>query len=388
MVSTQLKPTSSIRPKVYAQYYNISQNFHSSQVMSQWLDFNLFMHEVADSAIKEALHQPKKYGPDGRFFNLLRFRYTDFLRKYEAGSLTTLKENEDAVELYGGLTTNTQICVDKAIGLIDDLLLRTDQFTEGQLATKFIDLAAQFNISHFLGIKINEVDAICEMLKKTRQNRSDHRRKFRILISNITTKTHSKIELNETKDYKGIKKEAIQYFEKGLQNRNDAKEFENNSCLKVDISSFFKCFLYYLKASFYFKKANEIDASFFVNRYNYAYVLKRLGFFTDAIVELKELATEKLPDSKKAMILECLGDTFLLLGKLNKAISYFKAALKLSPKDEEIMFNLLDAYQQNKNEIKVQSILTRIIKLNKPISNPSHLILIKQLKKFIIKNVK
>lgn len=387
MVSIKLKSTSSIRPKVYAQYYNISQNFHSSQVALQWLDFNLFMHEIADTAIKEALHQPKKYGADGRFFNLLRFRYTDFLRKYKAGKLTSLQENESIVELKVSSSSNTKICLDKTIGLIDDLLLQVDQFTEGQLATKFIDLAGQFNITHFLGIKINEVDAICKMQTKTRQNRCDHRKKFKTLIANITTKSHTTIELDETKDYSGIKKEAIKYFEQGLQNRCAAKEFENNSRLKVDITSFFKCFLCYLKASFYFKKANEIDASFYVNRYNYAYVLKRLGFFTDAVIELKELVSEELPTSKKAMILECLGDTFLLSEEFDKAINYFEAALKFLPQDVETLFNLLNAYYQNKNESKIESILTSIIKLNKAISNQSHLMLLKQIAKTSNSNI-
>jgi len=386
MITQQVKPTTTtIHPKIYAKYYNISQNFHKADVKLKWFDFNLFMYDVADAAIEEALNQPKKYGPDGRFYNLLRFRYTDFLRKHQPGGITSIQENNDAVELKNSTLPKLQICFDKATNLIDELLLQVDGFTEGQIATTFIDIAKQFNITHFIGIKLEEVEAIFKILNKTRQNRSDHRKKFKALIANITTKTYSRTELQQTKDYKGIKKEAIIYFEKGLQYRYEAKNLKINSCLKADIRAFFKCFLCYLKASFCFKKAAETETNFHINRYNYAYVLKRLGFFAEAIVELKELLLADLPSTKKSMVLECIGDTFLMNGEIDKAINYFESALKLNPNDTEILFNLLDAYYnaENNSDEKITEILNTLVAFKQPINNPCHLLLINQLNESI-----
>lgn len=391
MVSQQLKSTTTppILPKVYEKYYGISQNFHHTQISPAWLDFNLFMYEVGDAAIEEALIQPKKYGPDGRFYNLLRFRYIDFLRKHQPDNITSIKENKETVEVKNTTIPNLQICFDKAIGLINGLLKQVDDFTDGQIATKFIDIAGQFSITHFLGVKINEVEAISKMQNKTRQNRSNHRKKFRLLISNIKTNSYSKIDLDTSEDYKGIQKEAIKYFEKGLQYRYEAKEFENTSRIKLNVNSFFKCFLCYLKASFCFKKAIEIDVEFDINRYNYAYVLKRLGFLNEAIVELNELCSASLPKRKKAMVLECLGNTYSLEIDNEKAINYFEAALQFSPGDIEIIFNLLEAYEKEESnyENKIISKLNMLIKINQKINNPDHLMLINKLKHSNNKNI-
>jgi len=380
MIVQELKSTTNpVLPNIYEKYYGISQNFHHSKTIPEWFDFNLFMYEVGDAAIEEALVQPKKYGPDGRFYNLLRFRYTDFLRKHQPGNITSIEQNDDAIESKFTTTPNLQICFNKAIALVDELLQQADQFTEGQIATKFIDLANQFNITHFFGIKIDDIEAICKMQGKTRQNRSDHRRKFKLLIANINVKSTSRVELDESKDYEGVDKEAILFFEKGLQYRYEAKEFENKNCLKADMNTFFKCFLSYLKASFCFKKATEIDANFHVNRYNYAYVLKRLGFFADAIVELNELCLIDLPKQKKAMVLECLGNTYSLEIDSKKAINCFETALKLSPHDTEIMFNLLEEYDKDENEHKIIDLLKLLIKTNQTINNQSHLMLLNKL---------
>lgn len=297
-------------------YFELCKNFYSRKVRKKDMAFSCFYDDVGYPAISEAIQ--KEYPPDGRFYNLLNFRFIDFKRK---PSMTTVLTDYTVSSTLS--ISNTPL--EKAIFLIEGLveLVQNKEFKEQQIGAQLKAITKEFNIDFFLGIPIEEILCIQKSGNTTRANQSHHRKNFEKTISKISLKSFSTAPVDKLNDYKNVDDLAIQLFELGLESKVKAKDLE---CKKIqnDYVALFLCFLHYLKASIYFKEALSLDVDFVIAKYNYAYTLKRLGKFDIALVHLMELKdTEFDAAENESRVLESIGDVYLIQKEHEKAEQYF-----------------------------------------------------------------
>jgi len=339
-------------------YFDICKSFYDRKVRKKNMTFSSFYDDVGFPTITEAVQ--KDYPPDGRFYNLLNFRFIDYKRK---PNLTTMLTDYTVSSTLS--ISNTPL--EKAIFLIEGLieLVINEEFKEQQVGDRLKTIVKEFEIDFFLGIPINEILCIQKSGNTTRANQSYHRKKFEKTISKISSKSFSTVPVNKLIDYKNVEELSVQLFELGLESKGNAQKLENNK-IQNDYTSLFLCFLYYLKASIYFKEALSLDVEFVIAKYNYAYTLKRLGKLDIALDHLEELKNRGFDMAEKeSRVLESIGDIYLIKEDYKKAEQFFLKALKLTPADPEIAFNLLKVYTETKNNIKVEEMLSLLLKIKK-----------------------
>lgn len=338
-------------------YFDLCKKFYNKNVRNKDMVFSFFYDDVGFPAITEAVQ--KDYPPDGRFYNLLKFRFIDFKRKPNMTIMLTDHNISSTLSI-----SNTPL--ERAIFLIEGLieLVKNGEFKEQQVGARLKEIAKDFEINFFLGIPIDEILCIQKSGKTTRANQSHHRKNFKKKISQIPIKTFTIASLNKLVDFKNVDDLSIELCELGLESIGKARNFESDT-MKNDHSLLFLCFLYYLKASIYFNEALSLDVKFAIAKYNYAYTLKRLGKLDVALDHLQELKNWEFDSVEdESRVLESIGDIYLINKNYTKAEQYFKKAHDLTPKDPEITFNLLKVYLENKNELKIEETLDLIITIN------------------------
>lgn len=338
-------------------YFELCKKFYYKNVRKRDMTFSCFYDDVGYPTIEEATK--KSYSPDGRFYKLLNFRFIDFKRKPKKTVNLT-----DYIMLSAKSFGNTPL--EKSMVLIDQLieLVEKGEFNEQQIGEKLIKIANDLEIEFFLGIPIEEILCIQKSGNTTSANQSYHRHRFTKTLSKISIKSLSTIPINET-DYSNVNEESIELFKLGSKNKVKAKELVSSKT-KSDYTLLFMSILLFLKASIYFKEAISLDVEFAIAKYNYAYTLKRLGKFDVALDYLQDLESQDFDMvQKKSMILESIGDIYLMKKEYKDAEDYFKSALDLTPKDQEIALNLLKIYKDTKKIFKIDETLDLLFKIKK-----------------------
>lgn len=371
-------------------YYEICQTFFYSNVRVYWIDYNCFFDDVGRPAINEATKvKGSNYPPDGRFFNLLKNRYTDYLRKLHKQKVEYTSDNK----LFNNKDTIATIStpLENSISLIDDYINRIDniKINDKTIGTIFYNIAKENNITHFLNIPIDQILPIFMVKSVKSQNRNYHKNRFRILLNNYEGKIPQSFSVVPDDEIANDESNSRHYIKEGFDARDEALKALGKSKLETNAKEFFICFLYFLKASILFQKAIELDVDNITALYNLAFIQKRLGFFPEAKDKLNVLLNMNLPEDIESMVYECLGDTHLLQADLYVALKHFKKALTHTPKDHEVNFNILRTYFEldefNDNNDKLSNVdktLITLLKINKPTPKMRHKLLDKIMNRY------
>lgn len=349
----------------FLDYRKLCMQFFDKKVDKTVFGYENFMNLIGIETINEATKNSQKiYPADGRFYQLLTWRYALILKEmptivlkdnfnYYADNKVKswtphfeAEDNKSEEEPF-----SNRILLERIVQLTSNLLVQLEEgkFKAKQISVLFFKITKHLKITHFLGLPIDEFACIKEAKALNKQKRNYHNKRFRFLLHDSGNKQIFKPQ----PDQNGIK-----IFRTGNVYRRKATELERLDLTK-DIFAFFKCFLNYLTASFYFKEALKVEPNLFLAKYNYAYVIKRLGFINEAISELNSFDLDGLKDQEKIIVLENLGDCYCIAAKhkinnnlnqceinflLNKALENFEKAFQIAPHDAQLVFNLTEVY--------------------------------------------
>jgi len=348
-----------------------------------YISFNIFYDDTGAPTTDEAKRSPKLYPPDGRFWKLLHYRFIDYLRGektasiYEDNRLTVeVKTQHFEVDNLYETKPKENLRFNKAIALIDTAANEEyiNKFTDGEIGLILAKIAKENNITHFFNKSIDDIEQIAKSKSSSRQLKLYYRKSYKKKLADfklIRPTCITSIHFVKEDDFKGMDEAAIKLSELGDRSITRAKKIENSKPGLNNIKSLFRCFLLYFKGSVCFKEALRYNAESAFAKYNYAYTQKRLGFIDEAILNLKDLTKKELPTDKLSMVFECLGDAYFMKKEYTYARTNFEKALELTPGDVEVIFNQIDALEnENKNnKPKIDDLLTLLLKLKKPTPN-------------------
>jgi len=230
----------------FLDYRKICMQFFDTKVDKSVFGYEKFMELIGVDTINEATKNNEKiYPADGRFYQLLGWRYALIIKEmphfvlkenfnhYTAsGTLNWMSNYEEKSKHEEAECLSNQIPLEKIVNLTTNLLDQVEQgkYKAKQISVKFFKIAKQLKITHFLGIPIDEFSCIKEAKALNKQKRNYHNKRFKSLLSSHISSTVFKKQADSV---------GINYFRVGVEYREKATALERFD-LTQDIFSLFK----------------------------------------------------------------------------------------------------------------------------------------------------